>query len=119
MKRLHGTEAIEHARAHDLTLSKYADPIEGWRDGLTPAEAEAVSEEDPGLVYIDVAEEEEESRSPLVAEMRSGAWTVSDPNGGVWVPTEEAQAEITAAHDPETAAVMMCTESPMQGVWHA
>jgi hypothetical protein len=54
MKRLRGTEAIAHARAHDLTLSKYADPIEGWRDGLTPAEAEAVSEEDPGLVYLDV-----------------------------------------------------------------
>jgi hypothetical protein len=35
-----------------LKLSKYADPIEGARDDLTPSEAEEVCQEDPNLIYI-------------------------------------------------------------------
>jgi len=53
--RLTGTDAIEYAERHDLLLSKYADPIEDGRDGLTPEEAAAIAREDPSLIYIDIA----------------------------------------------------------------
>ena len=52
MKTLIGIEAVEYAREHGLKLSKYADPIEGARDDLTPSEAEEVCREDPNLIYI-------------------------------------------------------------------
>ena len=52
--RLTGHEAIEHAEAYGLTLSKYADPVEGAREGLTVEEATEIAREDPGLVYLDV-----------------------------------------------------------------
>lgn len=52
--RLIGWEAIEHASENELTLSKYADPIEDARDGLTPFEACGVAMEDPNLIYVDV-----------------------------------------------------------------
>lgn len=54
--RLTRTEAIEYAAEHGLTLSKYADPIEDGRDGLTVEEAELVAREDAGLIYLDVPE---------------------------------------------------------------
>lgn len=51
--RLHGRPAIEFAEQHNRLLGKYADPIEGARTDLTPAEAREVAREDPFLVYID------------------------------------------------------------------
>jgi hypothetical protein len=53
--RLEGHEAIEYAEAHGLTLSKYSDPTEDARDGLTLDEARAVAREDPMLVYMESA----------------------------------------------------------------
>jgi len=53
VQKLTGHEAIAYAEAHDLTLSKYADPIEDERDGLTIEEAIAVANGDPSLIYID------------------------------------------------------------------
>lgn len=49
---LTGFAAIEYAEAHDLTLSKYNDPIEDAREGLTPDEARAVAREDARLIYL-------------------------------------------------------------------
>jgi hypothetical protein len=61
--RISGREAIEYVEsliaAHDWaqgeepTLSKYADPVEDWRDDLTPEEAREVAQEDPALIYYD------------------------------------------------------------------
>lgn len=45
--------------------------------------------------------------------------TVVDPEGGVWIPAEDAEAEIMAAADPRIAALIVCESSPMRGEWHA
>lgn len=50
---LTGRAAIRFAEANDLTLSKYNDPTEGAREGLTPAEARKVAAEDPSLIYFE------------------------------------------------------------------
>lgn len=53
MTTLTGHEAIEHATKHGLTLSKYADPVDDARNGLTVEEAEEIADEDPSLIWID------------------------------------------------------------------
>ena len=52
--RIHGLEAIDYAEAHDLTLSKYTDPTEDARDGLSAEEARDIASDDPSLIYVDV-----------------------------------------------------------------
>lgn len=52
--KLKGYEAITYAQNNDLTLSKYNDPIEDARNGLTPDEARKIASEDPSLIYIEV-----------------------------------------------------------------
>ena len=52
--RLTGTDAIEYAKEHGLALSKYSDPVEGYRDDMTLEEAEDVAREDDSLIYIDM-----------------------------------------------------------------
>ena len=49
---LTGKNAIRYAQANGLTLSKYEDPTEEAREGLTVAEAEAVAREDANLIYL-------------------------------------------------------------------
>jgi len=49
---LTGHDAIEMAERLGLGLSKYADPVEDARTGLTPDEAREVAAEDPGLIYL-------------------------------------------------------------------
>ena len=49
-----GTAAINTARALGLTLSKYNDPSESARDGLSVAEALEVAAEDPELIYLEL-----------------------------------------------------------------
>jgi hypothetical protein len=56
MTTLNGTAAIVAAEYTGRTLSKYADPTEGARYGLTPDEARAVAREDPSLIYLDDVE---------------------------------------------------------------
>lgn len=51
---LTGRDAIRYAEAHDLTVRKHADPIEGAREGLTVSEAEEVAREDASLIWIEV-----------------------------------------------------------------
>ena len=36
----------------DVIVCKYADPTEGYREGLTLDEAREVAAEDPGLLFI-------------------------------------------------------------------
>lgn len=50
---LTGTDAIDFAEEHGLTLSKHEDPIEEARDGLTVEEAREVASEDPALIYVE------------------------------------------------------------------
>lgn len=52
--RLTGYDAITYAECHGLTLSKYNDPLEEAREGLTVAEARQVAREDMSLIYLDV-----------------------------------------------------------------
>ena len=50
-----GWKAIEYAAKHGyLTLSKFDDPVEGPRHGLSVEEATEVAKEDPGLIYLKI-----------------------------------------------------------------
>lgn len=78
-----GYEAIDYAEQQGLTLSKYNDPIEDARDGLTVDEARQVAAEDPSLVWVSVE-----------------TWTCRDVSLGAdpaevthYAPTAEAAAE--------------------------
>ena len=54
MNRLVGWTAISFAEKYGLRLSKYNDPIEMERDGLTVEEAEEIARKDDLLIYLDV-----------------------------------------------------------------
>lgn len=56
--RLTGFAAIEFAEKHNQRLKKHNDPVDGPVEGLTVAEAEAIADEDEGLIYLDVPEQE-------------------------------------------------------------
>lgn len=62
--RLTGFTAIEYAEKQGFSLSKHPDRLSGPRTGLTVAEAEAIAAEDPGLIWLDVEDEEYYSGSP-------------------------------------------------------
>jgi hypothetical protein len=81
--RLTGFDAIEFAEKEGLTLNKAPDSIDDAAIGLSIAEAEAIADEDPDLIYLDVAEDEyygqprnmepgtEPTRGPKLAGQRS------------------------------------------------
>jgi DNA-binding XRE family transcriptional regulator len=73
--RLHGREAIEYAGTHGLTLSKYADPIEDAREGLSIEEAEEVLSEDPGLIYVEMTTPEPPTADEIRAWRSRMGWT--------------------------------------------
>lgn len=56
--RLSGFEAIEYAERECLTLNKRADRIDDQAVGLSVAEAEAIADEDPDLIWLDVSDAE-------------------------------------------------------------
>jgi hypothetical protein len=56
--RLRGFAAIEYAEKEGLTLNKSADNIDEAVTGLSIAEAEAIADEDPDAIWIDVPGEE-------------------------------------------------------------
>jgi hypothetical protein len=62
--RLTGFAAIEFAEKHNLRLSKHTDPVDGPVEGLTVAEAEAIADEDEGLIYLDVSDREYNDAPP-------------------------------------------------------
>ena len=49
-----GNDAIEFAERNGLTLSKYADPIEGAREGVSVDDAREIAREDASLIYVAV-----------------------------------------------------------------
>jgi hypothetical protein len=56
--RLTGFEAIEFAERAGLTLHKDADSIDDGVDALSIAEAEAIADDDPDLIWLEVSDEE-------------------------------------------------------------
>jgi hypothetical protein len=56
--RLTGFEAIEFAEKEGLTLHKKAGSIDEGAEALTIAEAEAIADDDPDAIWIDVDESE-------------------------------------------------------------
>jgi hypothetical protein len=52
--KLQGYDAIGHAEQHGMLLSKYNDPIEDAREGLTVEEAREVAAQDPSLIYLNL-----------------------------------------------------------------
>lgn len=55
MITLTGIAAINAAEANDLSLSKYADPTEGAREGLTVEEAREIAKIDASLIWVEMA----------------------------------------------------------------
>jgi hypothetical protein len=80
--RLTGFEAIEYAEKECLTLHKAADSIDSGAQGLSIAEAEAIADDDPEAIWLDVPSDEyygerrnmepgsEPTRSPRLAGQR-------------------------------------------------
>jgi hypothetical protein len=56
--RLTGFEAIDYAEQEGMTLNKAADAIDEARGALSVAEAQAIAVEDPGLIWLEVPEQE-------------------------------------------------------------
>lgn len=56
--RLTGFSAIEFAEQEGLTLNKLADHIDDGVSGLTVAEAEAIADDDPDLIWLEVPADE-------------------------------------------------------------
>lgn len=56
--RLTGFEAIEYAEKAGLPLHKHPDAVQGPRVDLTVAEAEAIADEDPDAIWLEVPEAE-------------------------------------------------------------
>ncbi len=56
--RLTGFAAIEYAEQEGLKLNKHPDSVDGPRIGLTVPEAEAIADEDPDLIWLDIADEQ-------------------------------------------------------------
>jgi len=62
--RLTGDAAIEFAEKQGLALNKHPDPITGPRIGLSVAEAQAIADESPELIWLDVSREDYYSGPP-------------------------------------------------------
>lgn len=56
--KLTGFDAISYAEREGLTLNKKADRVDEGRRNLTIAEAEAIAEEDPDLIWLEVPDED-------------------------------------------------------------
>jgi len=56
--RLTGFEAIEFAERAGLTLNKTADRIDDGAEGLSVAEAEAIADDNPDLIWLEVDDDE-------------------------------------------------------------
>src|SRR4029079_1567332 len=56
--RLTGFEAIEYAEKEGLTLHKTAGRIDEGADGLSGAEGEAIADDEPDAIWLDVPDDE-------------------------------------------------------------
>lgn len=69
------------------------------------------------LEYVYEILEEELNKQLFTTDTIDNIVTVIDSEGGRWIPSKEAQAEIKASPNPEAAAIRICAEEPMRGVW--
>ena len=53
----------------------------------------------------------------LYAQRLTAGWSVVDPQGGRWWPSDEAAAEIETAEDPAATAIRICEDAPHRGKW--
>ena len=56
--RLTGFDAIEYAEKEGLTLNKAASSIDEGAEGISIAEAEAIADDDPDLIWLNVPADE-------------------------------------------------------------
>lgn len=107
----------DHWCSQELLDVVDAHPTLSVLDGVLAAASEAVSADS----MLDAVLGGAHLSNPIIihTSMSHGVRTVADPDGGVWVPSDEAQSEIQAAGDPDSAAMEMCSTQPMRGSWHA
>jgi hypothetical protein len=55
--KLLGFDAIEYAEKEGLKLNKQADHIDSGAAGLTVAEAEAIADDNPDLIWLEVTDD--------------------------------------------------------------
>lgn len=51
---LKGDEAIHYADVHGMTLNKYATDATKALEGISVKEAQAIADDDPSLVWIEI-----------------------------------------------------------------
>lgn len=81
--RLAGSVAIDYAERHGLTLSKYADPTEDARNGVSTAEARKIAREDPSLIYLEITHADIDRAFDAIASAALGSGRDADdrPDG--------------------------------------
>jgi len=62
--RLTGFAAIEYAEKHGRTLTRKADGVDEYKDGLSIAEAAAVADDDEDLIFLDLPDSEYANAPP-------------------------------------------------------
>ena len=104
----------DRTAAGQLFLGFLKKTIDGVGGGayihITNGGADAARTEEPTMTYaIDL--------DALTVTILDGIPCVSDPEGGIWLPSDEAIEEIEASADPESTALRICRERPMRGTW--
>src|SRR5438270_13100102 len=92
--RLTGFEAIEFAEKQGLTLHKSAGSIDAGADALSIAEAEAIADDDPDAIWLDVPADEYYAAP---RNMEPGA----EPTGGPQVAGQRPEAFTPAQNSRE------------------
>lgn len=104
----------EHARLSDDALIREA-MAEAVRADLVGEDVDPDDDNEPRLTF-----------AQLLAglQIQGLAYTehdhsVDDAEGGSWLPSADAVAEIEAADDPAACAVRICHSEPMRGEWRS
>jgi hypothetical protein len=62
--QLTGFAAIEFAEKHNLKLFKKGDAVDEYAEGLSVPEAQAIADEDEGLIFLEVPDEDYYGAAP-------------------------------------------------------
>jgi hypothetical protein len=62
--QLTGFAAIEFAEKHNLKLFKKGDTVDEYVEGLSVPEAQAIADEDEGLIFLEVPDEDYYGAAP-------------------------------------------------------